>query len=181
MAALVVLALLTTVLFVWPPTGQPSPADAIVVFGGTGDRRDKAVQLARRHLAPVVVFSLWEGAQNPACHPAMGAQHGHLASWQRQVIELQASGLKVLCFAPSPVSTQGEAEEVRRLVARFHWQRIILVTSREQAFRARLRVTRCYQGHVDVASVPVGLHLVPYTVAYEWGALIKALVLQRAC
>lgn len=180
-AAVLVLVVLSTVLFLWPPTGQPSPADAIVVIGGSGDRHDKALQLAQRHLAPVLVFSLPEGAQNPACHPATGAQPGHLASWQRRAIQLQSSGITVLCFAPSPISTQGEGEEVGRLAARYHWRSIILVTSREQAFRARIRVERCYHGHLEAAAVPVGLHLMPYTVAYEWGALLKALVLQRSC
>ena len=47
--------------------------------------------------------------------------------------------------------------------------------------RARLRMERCFAGPVYVTTTPIALTSWPYEVAYEWGAMIKALVLQRGC
>ena len=62
------------------------------------------------------------------------------------------------------------------------WRRIIVVAQTTQATRARLRISRCYPGQVlEVAIAPQGIGEWLYQLAYEWGALFKALVLQRGC
>ena len=58
---------------------------------------------------------------------------------------------------------------------------MVLVTTREQDTRARVRMKRCFSGSVYVVTAPLPLSNVPYQVAYEWGALVKTLVLQPGC
>ena len=56
-----------------------------------------------------------------------------------------------------------------------------MVTITPQDSRARLRVARCFPGQVYVVTAPIRLSIWPYQIAYEWAALIKALVIQREC
>jgi uncharacterized SAM-binding protein YcdF (DUF218 family) len=87
----------------------------------------------------------------------------------------------VICFNPSPDTTQGEAEYAARLARQYHWHSIALVTITPQDSRARLRMERCFGGHVYVMPAPIRLRLWPYELAYEWGATIKALTVSRSC
>jgi hypothetical protein len=86
-----------------------------------------------------------------------------------------------MCFNPAPVTTQGEAEYVGRLARRYHWHSVAVVTITPQDSRARLRIERCFMGPVYVVTSPIGLTSWPYEIAYEWGALVKALIVQRGC
>jgi hypothetical protein len=40
---------------------------------------------------------------------------------------------------------------------------------------------RCFPGQVYVVTAPIRASTWPYQIAYEWAALVKALVVQRAC
>lgn len=150
----------TLVLFVRPSTDAPRRVDAVVVLGGSGDRVAKGLTLARAGYAPVLVVSDHDQAPCPASWP----------------------GVRVLCFDPDPASTQGEAEDVARLAARHHWESLLVVPSVPQTTRARIRFDRCYHGTVlfDPSS-PGGVGEWLYNLAYEWGALTKAMVWQRSC
>jgi uncharacterized SAM-binding protein YcdF (DUF218 family) len=154
----------TARLFVWPERGMPPRVDAIVMLDGPGDRLHTALNLARAHRAPVVVISrgspYW--AHGSGCAPTI-------------------SGVRVICFAPDPATTQGEAEFAGRLSRRYHWHSIVLVTTTPQDTRARLRVSRCFPGSISVMTAPLPAYEWPYALAYEWGATIKALLLQRSC
>jgi hypothetical protein len=55
------------------------------------------------------------------------------------------------------------------------------VTSRAQDTRARVVVGRCFGGSIYVVTGSLPLSAWPYQIAYEWGALFKALVLYRSC
>jgi hypothetical protein len=157
-----VLAALTAGLLVWPPQGIPARAAAIVMLAGPGDRLPVAVQLAREGRAPVLVVSqghLGYGGPCPAAVP----------------------GVRLTCFDPDPADTRGEAEYIARLAQREHWRSLIVVATPEQDVRARLIVGRCYPGTIYVVTAPVGWSQLPYQVAYGWGALFKALFLQRSC
>lgn len=90
-------------------------------------------------------------------------------------------GVTLICFDPDPGNTRGEAEFASRLAKRFHWSSIVLVTGTEQDTRARMLMKRCFGGSVYVVtgSLPAGSW--PYQIAYEWGALAKALVVERGC
>jgi uncharacterized SAM-binding protein YcdF (DUF218 family) len=90
-------------------------------------------------------------------------------------------GVKIICFAPDPRNTRGEAEFASRLAKQYGWRSVVLVTTAEQDTRARLIMRRCYGGSVYVVTAPVPWPQVPYQIAYGWGALFKALVLVRGC
>jgi hypothetical protein len=161
-ALVVAFGLATARLFVWPAQGMPTRVSAIVMLAGPGDRLALALHLARESRAPVLVVSRgWHGYGGP-CASA-------------------TPDVKVICFEPDPGDTRGEAEVAGRLAKRYHWNSVILVTLREQDTRARVRVQRCFGGPVYVMTVSLPWYDWPYQIAYEWGALFKALVLQRAC
>jgi hypothetical protein len=152
----------TARLFVWPPTDPPARVDAIVALGGDpGQRRaDLALKLARAGYAPVAMIS--RGGNPPAPCPRTGR-------------------IVVVCFRADPLDTRGEAEFSAHLAARRHWKQLIVVSERSQATRARLLFERCTP--VDMRWVPVRDQLshLPFDVVYEWGALMKALVLVPHC
>ena len=149
-------------LFVWPAQGMSARVSAIVMLSGPGDRLPEAVTLAREHRAPLLVVSRGHEGYGGPC-PA------------------KIPGVTLICFDPNPASTRGEAEVIGRLARRYHWRSVVLVTSRFQDTRARLRVGRCFGGKIYVVTVSQPLLDWPYQIAYEWGALFKALVLQRSC
>jgi len=160
----IALAAATARLFVWPERGMPARVSAIVMFNGPGDRLDTALDLAWQHRAPFVVI-------------ARGSDYwGH-----GSVCAPRIPGVTVICFNPDPATTQGEAEFVGRLARKYHWQSVALVTITPQDTRARLRVGRCFAGPVYVMTAPMPRSAWPYQIAYEWGALVKALIFQRSC
>ena len=162
LALVVALGVVSARLFVWPAEGMPARVDAIVMLAGPGDRLPVALRLAREHKAPVLVVSRgWLGYGGPCPSPT--------------------PGVKLICYDPNPGNTRGEAEYVGRLAERYHWRSMVLVTSRAQDTRARIRMQRCYGGSIYVITASLPLSSVPYQVAYEWGALFKSLVLQTAC
>ena len=67
------------------------------------------------------------------------------------------------------------------MAARLDWHSVILVTTPDQAWRARLRVSRCFPGKVYVATA----HLPSWDwfrqVPYQWLASVKALTIERSC
>jgi uncharacterized SAM-binding protein YcdF (DUF218 family) len=166
-AALVLLlafAVATARILVWPARGMPSRADAIVMFAGPGNRLPVALQLAREHRAPVLVVSL-----------------GHLGYGGPCPAASSAPDVKIICFDPDPADTRGEAEFAARLARRYGWRSVVLVTIAAQATRARVIIRRCYSGAVYVVTASQAWYEWPYQIAYGWGSLFKALLLERAC
>jgi hypothetical protein len=159
---LVAVSVLTGRLFVWPAQGMPARVDAIIMLNAPGNTLPVALRLARQHRAGYLVISQGTPASHYAC--------------PRPV-----PGVKLICFHPSPATTRGEAEFAGRLARLHHWRSVVVVAIRPQASRARLRVERCFAGQVYVMTAPVRLRTWPYEITYEWGALVKALVLQRSC
>ena len=151
---------LTAVLFVFPSRNAPRRSNAIVVLGGSGPRLQKGLALAHAGYAPNQVLS----------------------GYSRSTCPTTPHGVEVICFIPHPGTTQGEAREIAKLAGERDWRQIIVVSGIPQTTRARLRITRCYHGTLlfDPAS-PGGLGGWVHNVIYEWGALIKALTLQRGC
>lgn len=162
MAVVVMFGIVSTRLFVWPAQGMPAHVSAIVVLAGPGNRLPVALQLAREHRAPVLVVSQgWQGYGGP-CPPT-------------------TPGVKLICFEPNPGDTRGEAEFAGRLAKRFHWSSIVLVATSPQDTRARILVRRCFGGSIYVVTAPLPVDSWPYQLAYGWGSLVKALVLDRTC
>jgi uncharacterized SAM-binding protein YcdF (DUF218 family) len=152
----VLFLVLSSVLFVWPTTDAPRKVDAIVVLGGTNAALVKGLHLAAEGYAPMLVIS----TEYPT------------------VCRYSIPRVSVLCFRPSPATTQGEARYVGQEASKYHWRQIIVVPSTAQTLRARVYFGRCYHGTAlfDPAGT-VGL----YQVIYEWGALAKAFTIERGC
>lgn len=150
-------------LFIWPPSDQPVKSDAVVALGGDAGqlRAKKAIQLARAGYAPVAVISLG-GIKAVSCPP-------------------RVPGVQIVCFRADPLDTRGEAEYVAGLVAKRHWKRIIVVSERSQATRARLLFERCTPVQLVMDPVQDPRQRLFFAVAYEWAALSKAVVLKRSC
>ena len=161
-AVLLAFGVVTARLFVWPARGMPASVSAIVMLAGPGDRLPVALRLARQHRAPVLVVSRgWQGYAGPCPAPA--------------------AGVKLICFDPNPGTTRGEAEFVGQLAKRYHWRSVVLVATAAQDTRARIITGRCFSGPVYLVTASLPLDNWPYQLAYQWAALAKALVLDRAC
>ncbi len=153
----------TARLFIWSPVDPPARVDAVVALGGDpGQRRaHEAIDLVESGFAPVAVISL--GGNPPVPCPRPGPQ------------------VRVMCFRAHPLDTRGEAQYVAALARRRHWDRLIVVSERSQATRARLLFERCTSAQLHMVPVSDPVSHLPYDVVYEWGALLKALVLERSC
>jgi len=164
-AVLAVFVAATVRLFVFPAQGMPAHVNAIVMLDGPAGsgRLATALRLAREHRAPTLVVSRGTKlSDSDGCPPPMRT-------------------VTVICFNPSPATTQGEAEFTGRLARQGHWRSLVLVTVAPQDTRARLRVSRCFPGSIYVVTSPLPASQWPYELAYQWGATLKALFLQRSC
>jgi len=139
---------------------MPPRMSAIVMLDRPGNTLSAALRVARQHRAPFLVIS-----HAPVRLPLPGP----------------AAASETDLLNPRPAMTQGKAEFVGRLARKYHWQSIAVVTITPQASHARLRVERCFAGPVYVVATPIAPTSWPYEIAYEWGAMINALVLQRGC
>jgi uncharacterized SAM-binding protein YcdF (DUF218 family) len=150
-------------LYVWPAEDSAAlvRADAIVVLNGPDPRWAVAQQLARRRAAPVMLLSV------PSVRWACPAWH--------------YPGVRIVCFQPNPVDTRGEARFAANQAKAFGWRSLIVVSSRPQDTRARIRVERCFDGRVSVVTASPSALQWPYQVAYEFGATLKAELWQRGC
>jgi hypothetical protein len=156
--------LVTARLFVWPQLpGLPSHADAIIELAGPGDRDGVALALAREHRAPVLIQStVIAEAGESTCLPPV-------------------PDVTIMCFHPDPGTTRGEARYIGAVAAQRHWKSVILVTSRDHAWRARLRVSRCFPGEVYITTSPLPPWAWLWQIPYQWGATTRALLLQTDC
>ena len=162
LAIIVAFSLATARLFVWPTQGAPAHVNAIVMLEGPGDRLGAALKLAQEHRASTLVVSQGRQGYGGPCPPP-------------------TQGVKTICFSPSPSDTRGEVEFVSRIAKRYRWRSLVLVTTRLQDTRARILMERCFGGSIYVSTVSLPLTSWPFTIAYEWGALFKALTLYRTC
>ncbi len=166
-AVLVVgIAAATARLLVWPQQGMPARVDAIVMLNGPGDRLDTALNLGWARRAPVLVISRGSSywGHGSVCAPKM-------------------PGVKVICFEPSPSTTQGEAEYVGRLADRYHWKTIVVVTITPQITPGRIWLERCLPKGTTIYAVAAPLRSLawPPAVLYEWGSIISAEIVHRSC
>lgn len=136
-------------------------ADAILMLGGPGKRLRTALSLARRHAAPVLLLSV--------------------PSLEWGCPDVSVPGVQVHCFVADPASTRGEAQYFGREARAHGWKSVIVVSTVQQSTRARIRVKRCFPGTVKVVGVRLPPVQAAYYTVYEWGAMAKALLWQRAC
>jgi hypothetical protein len=162
-AVAVVFAAITARVFVWPDLPPlPDHADAIIELAGPNqDGRDEvALDLARHNRAPLLIQST--EPNDTKCLPP-------------------PPGVTVVCFHPDPDTTRGEARWIGRAAAERHWTSVILVTTPDQAWRAHLRVSRCFGGAIYVSTAPLPAPLWLVQIPYQWSASIKALTVERGC
>jgi hypothetical protein len=164
--AFLVVGFFTDRIFIRPRLAPlPPRVDAIIELGGPGmDDRDRvALELARDHRAAYVVQStLPQAVGTTDCLPPV-------------------PDVTVLCFHAEPNTTQGEARWIGAEAARRKWRSVVLVTTPDQAWRARLRTIRCFGGQVYVATAHLSQREWPLQIPYQWAASVKAVVFQRAC
>jgi uncharacterized SAM-binding protein YcdF (DUF218 family) len=141
---------------------MPARVDAIVVPGGPGNRIAAAMSLARQDRARYLVVSEAQYVPPQLCGSRVGPA-------------------TVLCFQPGPQTTQGEAEGTARLAKRYGFRSIVLLTTPDQTWRAKLRFARCYTGQIFAVTTPLPLSMWPYQIAYQWAAAVKAELVNRSC
>ena len=155
---------ITARLFIWPGLpALPPRVDGVISLGGLGDRVSPALALARAHRTSFLVDSTDVAeARTDRCLPP-------------------TPGVTVLCFHANPATTRGEAHSIAHLAAHYRWRSIALVTTPDQAWRARLRVTRCFAGQVYVVTGHLPTIDWLYQIPYQWLATAKALLFERSC
>lgn len=154
----VLFAAATVRLFMLPARDSPRHVDAVVVLGGSGSRLETGIRLASEGYSSNLVVSV-PGQGCPAPIP----------------------NVRVTCFRPNPSTTQGEARYASALARQNGWKSLMVITTTPQTTRARIRFKRCTNIDIAYVSANQPAHKWPYSIAYEWAALAKALVLQRAC
>lgn len=161
-AALGLLAiwLLLNAGYIWfPRSDAPARADVVIVIGGGNEaaRVERGVSLVERGYAPLL-FTDDNEIRRHGCH----------------------SPVPTRCFAPDPDTTRGEARVVAASAAALGWRDVVLVLSRDQATRARIRFRRCYHLGLRVVTVPIGGSAL-FAAAYQDAAMVKAEIWQRGC
>jgi uncharacterized SAM-binding protein YcdF (DUF218 family) len=136
------------------------------MFGGAGPRYAEAVRLAGAGHAPWLVLS------DPRDPSQVWTAYGAFCQ--------QEHPYGTVCFDPEPKTTRGEARFVADLAQRQGWSRLLLVTTTEQASRAKRLVGRCWDGQVQVVGVSSGRSR-PLRVLYEWGATVRAVLFRPGC
>jgi uncharacterized SAM-binding protein YcdF (DUF218 family) len=161
------LLLSTARLFVWPPAGAVTSADAVVVLSGDpGDRMAGALELMADGVAPVLVHA---GTPDSAFANAL-CEGGNAA-------------YEVVCLRPQPDNTAAEARAVARLAHERGWRSLAVVTSSFHNARAGINFRRCLNG--DVHMVPTasarGRQFTLTQVPREWLRVIYLQTLHRRC
>ena len=141
---------------------MPARVDAIVVPGGPGNRLGAALTLGR---------------PGPRTLPCSFARHVH----SPEPVRNSCGQRPVICFQPTPDTTQGEAEATARFAKQYRWRSIVLVTTPDQIWRAELRFRRCYSGETYAVSTPLPVLKWPFMIAYQWVATVKAELVNRSC
>jgi uncharacterized SAM-binding protein YcdF (DUF218 family) len=168
---LVIFAAATYELFVSPHYDPVRKSDAIVVVAGGPLRLKKGIELVDQGVAPLLIVS------NPKGVWAYKEESRHLCDGYGG-----KRPFEVVCFDPSPESTQGEARFVKRIAAARQLRSIIVVTSYFHVTRARIEMRRCYKGRLAVIGTPLNnIWKEPYYVAMEWPKLVYAETLNRGC
>jgi hypothetical protein len=161
----VAFAATTARIFIWPSLPPvPDHVDAIIELAGPGDRDAVAMALAKEHHAPLLIQSTLERdiTYPETCLPPI-------------------RDVTIECFHPEPATTRGEARYIGERAAAAHWKSVIIVTTPDHAWRARLRVERCFPGQVYVATSPLPTVDWLRQIPYQWAATVKAELFQRDC
>ena len=115
-------------------------ADAIVVLGGEHDGRERyGIELAERGYANTVVLSNPYSPSDPL---------------MRELCAASTARITVLCEAPIPSTTRGEALFTRRLADQNGWHSVLVVSWQYHLPRARYIFHNCFGGRTTMRAVP---------------------------
>jgi uncharacterized SAM-binding protein YcdF (DUF218 family) len=160
-----VVAVATAVLFVFPADDEPARVDAVVVLAGGDHRLDEALRLVRSGVAPVLAISAGRDADWPEANRLCG----------------QRRPFRVVCFDAEPFSTRGEARWTAGAAAARGWDSVAVVTSDYHVLRSRMLFERCLRARVAVVGADPPLGNGAFGIALEWPKLAYALTVGRAC
>jgi len=162
--ALLLLAAVSMYLFVWPDLPPlPPRADAIINLGTPVMDDTTALALAHEHRAPILAeVAIPEEVGTQLCLPPV-------------------PGVTIVCFYPDPNTTRGEARFIGQMARQHQWTSVIIVTTPDHAWRARLRVSRCFPGAIYVATLHMPAWRWLIAIPYQWAATLKALLIERGC
>lgn len=171
---LVSVGVVGTVVFRNAPEDPLRPADAVFVLGGEHDGREAyGLQLVRDGVAPVLVLS----DPYPRSDRLM-----------RRMCAARPAGREVLCRAPVPGTTLGEAVLLRRLAAERGWRTVVVVTWQYHLPRARFIFRNCFSAQGDstvMRAVPRSYQLASghweFTYLYQLLAFGKAVGERAEC
>ena len=152
----------TLKLLVWPPSGSPRRADAVIVLSGDhGERLARAVGLMDSGVAPTLVLA------------------GEPDFQQVRDLCLGGQPFEVVCLRPEPDSTRAEARAAARLAAERRWQTVVVVTTTGHVARAGLLFRRCLDASVSMVAArrPLGWR----GLTHEWLGLGHAVIVARSC
>jgi uncharacterized SAM-binding protein YcdF (DUF218 family) len=149
---------------VHPRVNTPTRADAVIVLGGVHNdgRLQIGIELAEQGLSDNLVLSV--GASDVAAMNTYACGDFY-------------PKVTVTCFVPSPATTQGEAQELRRLARQHGWKTVIVVTSTYHVSRARFIFDRCFDGRIEMVAAHKGgisLHTWAYQYLYQTAGYLKA-------
>lgn len=161
--ALLVVVVIDSRLFVVPRSDPPVRSDAFVVLGGDTfpTRLAAGLKLAKEFPDSTLVVSTPSGRD--------------------QCPQRQISPNRLICFAPNPSTTRGEARMAAQLANEHGWKSMTVVTTADQVWRARLRFDRCWNGDLRVVQAPTSSWVRIREIPYEMAATVKAEVFQRGC
>jgi hypothetical protein len=151
-------------VYALPQTDHPEHVDVVLVLGPINDTRMQAARdLVDAGRADALLVSVTDPASDDrltrsACDPAQAAV--------------------VICFAPDPDTTQGEARALAAAAAEHGWTSAAVVTITPHLDRARLIVGRCFAGDLAMvdADVPLDARQWAWHWLYETGAFAKAAI-----
>lgn len=151
-------------VYVRPQIDHLHRADAILVLSGYGeDRYAMGLDLQAQGWASTVVVS-------------RGPDDTRMTDF------CATPDPKLLCFVPDPVTTKGEARELRRLANQYGWRTVIVVTFRPHISRARFILEKCFDGVLIMVASPAHIPLSrwAFEYAYQTAGYLRA-VLQPGC
>ncbi|PPG13581.1 MULTISPECIES: YdcF family protein [unclassified Rathayibacter] len=159
-------------LYVTPPIDPiPEQADAVFVLGPSTRAR---VEFARRIITSgatdTMVLSVGPGEMN-APYEA------------KKYKKCNEPGGDVLCYSADPLTTQGEARQLRDMAEQYGWDHVIVITNASHLVRAEMIIERCYSGELSMvpSGEPMGLDYLVNQYVYQTGAFLKAFLVTNGC
>lgn len=172
-AAFVCLSLFVQAMIIFvPKVDSPRDVDVVVVLAPWTLRVDEGLALIHAGHSFTLLLSAPEGSAQ--CSDAI----------DRLSADDRHDGVTVICFAPDPATTAGEAATFAELAATQGWESATVVTDRVHLSRARLHFQLCAP-QLDLSFAMAERHHSPAAYVgrffYESGARVKAAFGEPLC